>query len=80
MSPFSNAFEKTWFGIILFLYIFIMIPFPFFFSTEYQPLFLGIPTFVFGWLIHETVVVGVILLWRHQCMSRPEYEDLGENE
>lgn len=80
MSPFSNAFEKKWFFIMMFLYFFIMIPFPFYFNTEYDPVFLGIPSYIFGWLVHSAVVVGAIILWRQQCMSRPEYKDLGEDE
>ena len=79
MSPFSNAFEKTWFCIIMFLYVFIMLPFPFFYNTQYVPAWLGIPNFVFGWIINSLVVVAVLFIWRSQCMSRPEYQDEGED-
>lgn len=80
MSPFSNAFEKKWFVIMMVLYIFIMIPFPFHYNTEYDPSFLGIPNYVFGWIINGCIVMAAIFLWRHQCMKRPEYQDEEEGQ
>lgn len=75
MSPFSNAFEKKWFYIFMFFYVFIMLPFPFFYNTEYEPSWYGIPNFVFGWIFNSVVVVALIFLLRHQCLSRPEYQE-----
>lgn len=80
MSPFSNWFEKKWFFVMMFLYVFIMIPFPFHYNEEYNPVFLGIPDYIFGWIINATVVTVVILVWRHQCMSRPEYQEEGDKQ
>lgn len=75
MSPFSNAFEKRWFAIIMFFYVFIMIPFPFFYTTTYQPVLFGIPNFIFGWVLNALAVIAVLFAWRASCMSRPEYQD-----
>lgn len=75
MSPFSNAFEKRWFCIIMFFYVLIMIPFPFFYNTTYQPVMLGIPDYIFGWLINSGLVVVALFVWRAQCLARPEYQD-----
>ena len=78
MSPFSNAFEKRWFFIIMFFYVLIMIPFPFFYNTVYQPVMYGIPDYIFGWLANSAAVVVVLFLWRAACLSRPEYQDEGD--
>lgn len=75
MNPFSNGFEKVWTAIMFFLYILIMIPFPWYYNTEYDPLYLGIPNYIFGWIIHAVVVVVALFVWRNQCMKRPEYQD-----
>lgn len=80
MSPFSNLFEKKWFFIMMFFYFFIMLPFPFYFNTEYNPVFLGIPDYVVGWLAHSAIVVALIVVWRNQCMARPEYQEESKGE
>ena len=80
MSPFSNLFEKKWFFIMMFLYVFIMIPFSFHYNTEYDPSWLGIPNYIFGWIFNGCIVMAAILLWRHQCMKRPEYQDEEEGQ
>lgn len=75
MNPFGNAFEKTWLGIILFMYFLIMLPLPCFYSTTYIPSFWGTPSFIWGWLAHGLVVMILIFLWWKQCMKRPEYHE-----
>lgn len=75
MNPFSNSFEKKWFVILIFLYVFIMIPWPWYYSTEYVPALLGIPNYIFGWLGHAVVVLIAIIAWRNACLKRPEYQD-----
>ncbi len=75
MIPFGNGFEKKWTAILLFLYVFIMIPFPWYYNTEYIPVFLGIPNYIFGWIAHAIVVMVFIIAWRNACMKRPEYQD-----
>ena len=80
MSPFANAFEKRWFCIIMFFYVLIMLPFPFFYNTEYDPSYLGIPSYIFGWLANSVAVVITLFVWRAQCLTRPEYQDEGDQE
>ena len=63
---------------MMFLYVFIMLPLPFFYNTEYIPSYLGIPNYIFGWILNSVVVVIAIFVWRAQCMSRPEYQDEGD--
>lgn len=75
MNPFSNSFEKKWLAIILFMYFLIMIPLPCFFSTTYIPSFFNTPLFVWGWLAHGFIVMLLIVLWRHECLKRPEYHE-----
>jgi len=78
MGIFSNAFEKKWFAIFMFMYLTIMLPFPFFFSTEYIPGIAGVPLFVFGWLAHGLLVMALIYLWGRQCLKREEYHEFDE--
>lgn len=75
MDVLTNCFERRWFYIFMFMYLFIMIPFPFFYSTEYHPGWLGVPTFIYGWIIHGITVFALILLFARQCLKRPEYQD-----
>ncbi len=69
-----NSFEKRWFLIFIAMYAIIMLPLPFFFSEEYIPAFKGTPLFVFGWLAHAVVTIGLIVLFACQCLARPEYK------
>lgn len=80
MSPFSNAFEKKWFCIFMALYVFVMLPIPSNFNTVYDPVYLGIPDYIFGWLANSAVVIVAIVVWRIQCLARPEYKDEGEDQ
>ncbi len=75
MNPFSNRFEKVWTCIMLFFYVLIMLPFPWYYNTEYNPVFLGIPDYILGWIVHAVVVVIALFIWRNKCMARPEYQD-----
>jgi hypothetical protein len=75
---FSNAFEKKWFLIFMFMYFLIMVPFPFYFSQQYIPFIVGIPLFVFGWLAHALVVLGLIFVFFRQCMNRREYHEFDD--
>ncbi len=74
----SNAFERKWFLGFMLMYVLIMIPFPFFFNTSYVPGWLGVPVFVYGWLIHGGVVLLMIILFAWQCLKRPEYQDFDD--
>lgn len=76
----SKSFERKWLCLFLFMYVFIMIPFPFFFNTDYVAGWLGVPVFVYGWIIHGVVVLALIMLFAHQCLKRPEYQDFTEEE
>ena len=78
MGIFSNAFEKKWFAIFMFLYVFIMIPFPFFYSTSYRPGPLGVPMFVYTWLVYGLLVIFSVYLFSREAMKRPEYKALEE--
>ncbi|WP_443743795.1 hypothetical protein [Sutterella sp.] len=75
MNAWSNSFERKWTLIFLFEYIFIMMPFPWFYDTDYIPSFLGVPLFIFGWIIYGAVVITTIIIWWRQCVNRPEYQD-----
>ena len=75
MNPFSNSFEKKWFFIMIFLYVFIMLPFPWYYNEKYVAGPFGVPVFIYGWIIHALVVLAAIIIWRSQCMKRPEYQD-----
>ncbi|MCC4104596.1 hypothetical protein [Serratia ureilytica] len=74
MDVTSNCFERKWFYVFMFMYLLIMMPFPFFYNTDYQPGWLGVPVFIFGWLIHGVTVIALILLFAWQCLQRPEYQ------
>ena len=76
----NNAFERRWFYIFMFMYVFIIIPFPFFFNTDYAPGWLGVPVFVYGWLIHGNIVLLLIILFARQCLQRPEYRAFDANQ
>ncbi|QUJ67962.1 hypothetical protein KDD30_02070 [Photobacterium sp. GJ3] len=78
MDVLSNRFEKAWFMIFMALYVFIMMPFPWFYSESYLPGFLGIPWFVYGWLIHGSTVLLAIVVFAKQCLARDEYQKLPE--
>ena len=78
MGIFSNAFEKKWFAIFMFLYVFIMIPFPFFYSPTYIPGPLGVPLFIYTWLIYGLVVIFTVYLFSKAAMRRPEYRQFEE--
>lgn len=78
MGIFSNAFEKKWFWIFMFMYFSIMLPLPCFYSTEYIPSILGIPLFIFGWLGHGLIVMLLIYIFYRQCMERKEYHEFDE--
>lgn len=75
MDILSSCFEKKWFTIFMTMYFVIMLPLPFFFNTEYVPGWLGVPIFIYGWLIHGITVFLLIVLYAHQCLKRPEYQD-----
>lgn len=75
MNAWSNSFERKWTLIFLFEYIFIMMPFPWFYDTDYNPSFWGVPLFIFGWIIYGAVVIATIIIWWRQCVNRPEYQD-----
>ncbi|MEI7112969.1 hypothetical protein FBF86_10600 [Serratia marcescens] len=75
MDVTSNCFERKWFYVFMFMYLLVMMPFPFFYNTAYQPGWLGVPVFIFGWLIHGVTVIALIVLFAWQCLQRPEYQD-----
>lgn len=78
MDVLSNAFEKKWFCIFMFMYFIIMVPFPFFFSTTYIPSLWGIPLFVVGWTVHTVVTLLLILVFAWQALGRKEYHEFDE--
>ncbi len=80
MGIFSNAFEKKWFAIFIFMYIAIMLPLPCFYSTEYIPSVAGVPLFIYGWLTHGLIVTVLIYLWGRQCLARDEYHEFDDEE
>ncbi|PJX21124.1 hypothetical protein CAP48_17630 [Advenella sp. S44] len=80
MDTRSKSFERRWFCLFLFMYVFVMIPFPFFFNTDYVAGWLGVPVFIYGWIIHGVVVVALIMLFAHQCLKRPEYQDFEDQD
>ena len=80
MNVHANSFEIKWLSIFLFMYFFIMVPFPFFFNAEYVAGWLGVPLFVYGWIAHGTVVLALIVLFAHQCLKRPEYQEFTQEE
>ncbi|MFB2842503.1 hypothetical protein ACE1BJ_13825 [Aeromonas jandaei] len=57
------------------MYLLVMLPLPFYFNTEYVPGWLGVPFFVYGWLIHGITVLVLIAVYACQCLKRPEYQD-----
>jgi hypothetical protein len=75
MDILTNCFERRWFYVFMGMYLLIMLPLPCFFSTEYRPAWSGVPLFVYGWLVHGITVFLLILLFAHQCLKRPEYQD-----
>jgi hypothetical protein len=78
MDVLSNAFEKKWFCIFMFLYVIIMVPFPFFFSTTYIPSLWGIPLFVVGWTVHTVITLALILVFAWQALQREEYREFDD--
>ncbi|AFJ45899.1 hypothetical protein [Shimwellia blattae] len=76
----TNGFERRWSAIFLAMYLLIILPFPVFFSTDYIAGWLGVPVFIYGWLIHASLVFGLIALFAWQCLQRPEYQDLPGEE
>lgn len=80
MSLFSNKFERNWTLIFFGMYFLIMIPLPFFYSTEYRPLFAGIPSFIFGWTAHTAVTMALIFVFYRQAIARPEYHEFDDWE
>ncbi len=75
MHIFSNKFEMTWAAIFVGLFVLIMMPLSFYYSETYIPGPWGIPTYIFGWLIHAVVVFVLIFIFAAQALSRPEYHD-----
>lgn len=71
----TNGFERRWFAVFMAMYLLIILPLPLFFNTHYAAGWLGVPVFIYGWLIHGTLVVGLIALFARQCLGRPEYQD-----
>lgn len=71
----TNCFEKVWFVIFMAMYLLIMLPLPFFFNTDYVAGWLGVPVFVYSWLIHGITVLALIIVYAFQCLKRPEYQD-----
>lgn len=75
----TNGFERRWCAIFMAMYLLIILPAPVFFNTQYVAGWLGVPVFLYGWLIHGTLVLGLILLFAWQCLQRPEYQDVAED-
>ncbi len=70
---FDEHFEGTWIAIFMIMFVFIMIPLPFFYSETYLPSLGGIPSFLFGWIIHNVVTFALIVVYYRMCMKRKEY-------
>jgi hypothetical protein len=80
MNIFSNSFEKKWALIFGFMFFFIMVPLPYFFSTNYIPSILGLPSFVIGWTVHTALTMILIVVFYLQAMKRPEYHEFDDKE
>ncbi|ASY30408.1 hypothetical protein CA943_03245 [Taylorella equigenitalis] len=65
-----DKFNRIWKIIFGIAYIFIMLPFPFFYSTKYNPGWFGVPTFVYGWLIYGTFVILLIALYASKFLKK----------
>lgn len=76
MDVLSNAFERRWFALFMFLYVLIMLPLPCFYSSSYIAGFFGVPLFIYGWLFHGCLTLICIIIFAHKALQRPEYRDL----
>lgn len=57
-----------------------MLPLPCFYDTEYNPGFVGVPVFIWGWLVYGLLTIVCIALWASSCLKRPEYHEFDEEE
>ena len=80
MHAFTNAFERRWFWIFMAIWAFICLPLPWFYDTEYNPSFFGVPLFIFGWLAYGLFTIAMIGVWAASCLKRPEYHEFDEDE
>lgn len=76
----KDNFERNWMIIFGISYVLIMLPFPFYYSETYIPSFFGVPLFIYGWLVHGCVVLGLIVVFAKQCMKRPEYKNFDNSD
>jgi TctA family transporter len=77
---FQEHFDTAWRTIFAVLFVGIMLPIRCFVNYEYAPSWLGVPNFVWNWLIYGVIAVVLIVVYYRMAMKRSDFHEFDEKE